>query len=382
MSISIEFKIKSGMHACIQTPASIELGDLPGFNAISLTNLTTGETPLCQIEEQSGKKMLFWIISHMPAHTIHTYQIGLEPQPDVQGVSVANKGDMLEISINGEPFTVYNFGSRAVRPYFYPVYGPQGKRVTRGFPMATIKGETDDHIHHKSMYSAHGSINGVDIWSEAKGHGWTVHNGFEKAAGGPVFGHIRAHADWRSPDKSRIFLHEMKDIRIYNTAPNRIMDWEITLTAEEQDVVFGDTKEGGIAAVRVATPLDVGQTGTITNSFGCVNEDEAWGARAHWCDYSGEVEGVAAGISIFDHPESFRHPTWWHVRNYGLMAANPFAWSHYYNDRSRKGDHVLRKGRSLFFKYRIFVHEGSADEADVAAQYINFIKPPLRVPGN
>jgi hypothetical protein len=27
---------------------------------------------------------------------------------------------------------------------------------------------------------------------------------------------------------------------------------------------------------------------------------------------------------MFDHPQNPRHPTWWHVRDYGLFAANPF----------------------------------------------------------
>ena len=30
------------------------------------------------------------------------------------------------------------------------------------------------------------------------------------------------------------------------------------------------------------------------------------------------------GIAILNHPASFRYPTYWHVRDYGLFAANPF----------------------------------------------------------
>ena len=33
----------------------------------------------------------------------------------------------------------------------------------------------------------------------------------------------------------------------------------------------------------------------------------------------GQVEGKVRGIAILNHPESFRHPTPWHVRTYGLF---------------------------------------------------------------
>ena len=38
------------------------------------------------------------------------------------------------------------------------------------------------------------------------------------------------------------------------------------------------------------------------------------------------VEGKTVGVAILNHPDSFRFPTTWHVRTYGLFAANPFGW--------------------------------------------------------
>ena len=49
-----------------------------------------------------------------------------------------------------------------------------------------------------------------------------------------------------------------------------------------------------------------------------------WGKRADWVDYYGNVAGEIVGIAIFDHPKNLRHPTYWHARSYGLLAANPF----------------------------------------------------------
>jgi len=46
--------------------------------------------------------------------------------------------------------------------------------------------------------------------------------------------------------------------------------------------------------------------------------------HADWCDYYGSIGGKTVGIAMFDHPSNPRHPTTWHVRDYGLFAANPF----------------------------------------------------------
>ena len=39
-------------------------------------------------------------------------------------------------------------------------------------------------------------------------------------------------------------------------------------------------------------------TGQLTNSNDKSGEKEVWGQQADWCDYSGTIEGKAAGIRI------------------------------------------------------------------------------------
>jgi hypothetical protein len=88
----------------------------------------------------------------------------------------------------------------------------------------------------------------------------------------------------------------------------------LTFTAsEDKDVVFGDTKEGGLLSLRVAGTMQVTVAGKMENSFGGINESEIWGKRAHWCDYSGPVENRWVGVALFDHPKNLRHPTYWHA---------------------------------------------------------------------
>jgi hypothetical protein len=125
----------------------------------------------------------------------------------------------------------------------------------------------------------------------------------------------------------------------------------------------------------VATPLDVPNGGTITNAYGGTNEPETWGYAAHWCDYSGTVSGQRVGIAVMDHPTSFRYPTYWHVRDYGLMGANPFALSEYTRG-AKEGSYVLQPGATMSFRYRVVVHRGNVHEADVRGHYLDFAHPP------
>lgn len=89
------------------------------------------------------------------------------------------------------------------------------------------------------------------------------------------------------------------------------------------DIEFGETKEAGILAVRVAPSMNGSRGGLISNSEGGVGEGDCWGRKASWCDYSGEVDGEMMGIAILDHPDNPNFPTRWHVRDYDLFATNP-----------------------------------------------------------
>lgn len=176
------------------------------------------------------------------------------------------------------------------------------------------------------------------------------------------------------------------------------MDFEVTLKATEGDVVFGDEKDGLMAirvpeTMRVLKPLVKGESakggdGHIVMSTGISDdgasaaaakdakrEAQTWGKRAEWCDYFGPVEGKTVGIAIFDHPSNPRHPTWWHVRDYGLFAANPFG-QHFFEGAKDEhlGDFKLAKGQSVTFRYRFYFHNGDTTAGKVAEEFAAYAK--------
>src|SRR3954470_19659227 len=216
--------------------------------------------------------------------------------------------DRVKVEINGHLFTEYIFKD-VPRPYFYPLIGPGELALTRKWPMETPPGEDHDHPHHRSLWFAHGLVNGIDFWSEAKGFGKTIAEGQPQIEIRKDSGVIRSKNRWVAPDGTVVCTDE-RLFRVYafKTADERMFDFEITLHAPDKDAVFGDTKEGTMA-IRVAESMKLkGHPGHIVNSEG--ERDEAtWGKRAKWCDYYGPVEAQTVGIAIFDHPGNLRHPT-------------------------------------------------------------------------
>lgn len=293
-----------------------------------------------------------------------------------ESVHLTDDGARIRVELDGEEFTNYWYRDAPARPYFWPVYAPEGVPVTRAYPMQKdVPGETQDHHHHRSMYFAFGSVNGVDNWSEEPGHGYTLHRTLDELVNGPVFGRFATTSDWTDRDKKRILTQKATVTFWRGDQDVRLMDVDLRLIADAGDVLFGDTKEGGLLTVRVASSMDVPRGGRIENAYGGINEPETWGRAAHWCDYSGVVNGVPVGIAVMDHPLSFRYPTYWHVRDYGLMGANPFALGDY-TGGLKNGSHLLKAGETLRFVYRVLIHRGDAGEGDVRHHYLNFVSPP------
>jgi hypothetical protein len=149
------------------------------------------------------------------------------------------------------------------------------------------------------------------------------------------------------------------------------------------DVKFSNTKEGGILALRLAVTMDEKGVktpkplhGRMTNSEGGVGAKECWGKAAEWCDYVGPLDGQTVGVAVFDNPSNFRHPTRWHIRDYGLYTANPFGLADFVGDKSKDGSHLFKKGESVEFKYRVVIHKADTKAAHIAKQWSLYGSPP------
>jgi hypothetical protein len=96
---------------------------------------------------------------------------------------------------------------------------------------------------------------------------------------------------------------------------------------------------------------------------------------ARWVDYTGPVDGETVGIAIFSHPSSFRPKTRWHVRGYGLFAANPFGYRDFPKpDLSEQGAVTIPKGDELKLRYRVLLHKGDTNKNDLEEAFREFAK--------
>lgn len=187
---------------------------------------------------------------------------------------------------------------------------------------------------------------------------------------------IETKNDWLGPDGQRQ-CSDRRRLRFHTADGQQIINFDIRLLASDKPVVFGDTKEGAFG-VRVASAMAVKSKldGKIVNSKG-QTDDAAWGKRAEWVDYHGPLndeDEEVVGIAILNHPKSFNFPTFWHVRDYGLFAANPFGLKEFTG--SGNGGFTLESGKELALHYRVIMHTGDEQQAGLAAAYKAYSEQP------
>jgi hypothetical protein len=298
-------------------------------------------------------------------------------------------GDHLDFLVGDELVGRYHKGPRAAKPYFWPLNAPGGVAVTRGWPMVPAQqGQSTDHPHQKSAWFCHGDIipegldikdkikgiEGVDFWSEARGHGRIVCTKVDKPVMKGNHARIVTHNEWQTAGGTKI-LDETRAISLFPIGGARLFVFDIDLHARVCPITFGDTKEGSFG-VRVSDAItETRGKGKLVNADGKVGMKECWGRRSGWCDYSGPIGGKSVGITLFDHTDN-PYPACWHSRDYGLMAANPFGRQHSgFPDEKGKTDLVtLDKGKYLHFRYGMLIHPGDVKTGNVADLYAAYLK--------
>lgn len=337
-----------------------------------------GGTP-AQVLSEGGKTWLAFIARGPAPAAPRRFRLEGPTPTNARGTSITvADGKDLELSVGGKLLTVYRAGETA-KPYFYPLIGPTGASYTRSYPMRTdVAGEKHDHPHQRSFWFTHGDVNGTDFWGSDPLNGdkpnfGSIRETSRHFLSGPVVGVLRTTDAWLD-HQGKPLLDDERVFRFHATASTRVVDFEVRLKASHGPIVFGDTKEG-MFGLRVASSMDVSRKegGRITNAEG-LQDDRAWGKPSSWVDYTGPVEGKTVGIAILNHPSSFRYPTTWHVRTYGLFAANPFGWHDF--GQKQTGRFTLPAGESIGFAYRLVLHEGDTARTRVADHFQFYAGPP------
>jgi hypothetical protein len=299
-------------------------------------------------------------------------------------VAIEVRQDYLDFRIGKDLVTRYHIGPSVAKPYFWPLYGPQGVAMTRGWPMEkAVASGSNDHPHQKSVWFCHGDVipegivlkdkvrgvEGVDFWSETKGCGQMACMKIGAVKTEKNHASVETENQWQTADGVPV-LEEKRTIQFFDFGQTRLLVVDIDLEARYADITFGDTKEGSFG-IRVNDLIrEEKGNGKIENAEGKVGEKDCWGRVSAWCDYSGTIDGHKVGIAILSDPAN-RYPSCWHARGYGLMAANPFgrAKSGFPDMKDRTDLVKLPKGEHLKLRYGLLIHPGDAKEGKVGEFY-------------
>jgi len=422
MTSKIPLEVDFEGRECYLVPMSIEINfeeylkrtDKEEFDisSIRMIDKMTGKTIPCQFSPSNTDKLrgtLSWILLNHAQKRLEIVVNGKERlhlHRPLEGVEMWGRGDgQLEIFINGEHVTNYIYNIAYERPFLYPVIGPDGLPVTRDIP------NFGDHPHHKGISLALGDVSGergklgINFWGlgtigDPK-QGRVIHQRFTRLEKGLVFAKIQEENIWKQNDaleethndmsrwkikrKGIVLMKERRTITIWNVSPMRIIDIHtVMIPAVDEVILSADVekkemaKENGPLVIRVADNMRGTIEGMIVNSEGGKTEKECWGRKAKWVDYYGPVVpgGPINGIAAMDHPKNIRHPTAWHVRDYGLFAANPF-----YDKKPEWPDQgpiylSKAKGDKLDLRYRIYIHRGDEKEGRVEQKWQEWVNPP------
>ncbi len=277
-----------------------------------------------------------------------------------------SRAGVIQVQANAELLTAYHDqGFR--KPILYPVNGPQQTMVMRHYPVKKgVPGEAVDHPHHKSIWFAHGDVNGVSFWDE---------QGEIKSIGKPVLSQdppsIVSQHSWESDGK--VIATDTTKIRFGATTQSRSLlddgwwiDYQVSVHASEGELKLGDTKEGTFAIrthpnLRLKNDPKQGVTTAVGHALNSAGQTDLqlWGQKATWVAYSGQIDQVDVTLVMMDHPTNLRFPTTWHAREYGLVAANPFGLSYFQKQPKGAGDFIIPKGGHLEFRYRLVISPGT-----------------------
>ena len=299
-------------------------------------------------------------------------------QVDKQGgnqpfVAFQQKPGELFITIGGQPFATYVYeDSVTTRPYFAHVKTPCGIQATRNHPPHSD--DPQDHsTYHPGIWLSFKDINGNNYWLlKAK----VDHEMFvEQPAGGPGKGTFTVRNYYMSTDGKKRVLAELVKYTILVRPLGYLLVTNSTFSSDEGDFTFGDEEEMGLG-IRVNTRISVqyGQ-GHMSNTEGLTDEKGTWGKASNWINYGGIIDDKYIGMAIMPNPGNFR-PSWFHSRDYGYIAANPFG--RQVMKQGEKSAVMVKKGEEFHLGFGLLIYCNPAtkktDIGDAYQDYLNVLK--------
>ncbi|MFY0653290.1 MAG: PmoA family protein [Cyclobacteriaceae bacterium] len=268
-------------------------------------------------------------------------------------VSAEKFGNRIDIRIGGDLFTSYMLSEHEKYPFFYPINGPSKASVTSM--------RNANYPHHSSLFFGCDKVNGGNYWQEGLDRGQIVPLRADIIESGEDKVVIENENIWKRPGA----MAPIKDFRtITVTSPSEGLyqiDFDVTMEML-MDVTINKTNHS-LFSGRMDPDLAVTNGGTMVNAEGDTGEKGTFGKRSAWMDYNGKRMGKIEGMAILQHPSNEWFPAPWFTRDYGFFSPTPMYWPE--NEKNT----VLKKGQTIKLRYRVLVHTGDQNEANIAEQF-------------
>lgn len=280
----------------------------------------------------------------------------------------------LTIFENENPVLSYNFGMQLQEgvseryrrsTYIHPIYDLKGNILTDDFP--------NDHYHHRGLswmwpkifvdsvrydlwhiYGQQGELNGIH---QVFGN-WIVQEV------GPVCATIGAKNIWQLDNGQKV-MDEWVYVKVYKAADNtRAVDIKLIWKAINPIGIEGQTKKGyGGLNLRFAPRTET----QIFSNLG--KEEDSDLKELPWADQSAKFgdNNYFSGLSIFQKEGNNNYPAGWCLRHYGFLGV---AWPGVER-------YKMKPGETLSLSFRIWIHQGDAEEGKVESAYDIFNNPPV-----
>lgn len=264
-----------------------------------------------------------------------------------------------------QPVLVYKHGKTSLpgvraagvrSSYVHPIYGLDGEVLTDDFPV--------DHYHHHGLFWGwpHVKVGDreYDLWKmvgiRIEFERWLAKEATADRAT------LAVANGWYVRDK-RVMKEDVRLDVHPATADGRNIDVTLTWTPTQDPITLGgaEGKSYGGLSLRFAP-----RTGTvITVPSGRAAEDLLI-TKLPWADLSAKFADApsTSGAALFVAPKHPGFPPEWMTRDYGLLAVG---WPGI-------EPKTLAPGESVTCRYRMWIHRGTPDAADIQEAYDSYKK--------
>jgi hypothetical protein len=271
-----------------------------------------------------------------------------------------DSGQGIELLENGKPVFYYQrtpkslTGEYICSNYIHPLYSLNGDTLTEEFPV--------DHPYHRGVFWTWHQLFADNV---SLGDGW-INDGIsqdviaaktEKRSDRAL---ISLDVIWKSSifQNGKPFMHEHTIIIVHKLKSDlRKIDFEITLQSLIRGLQIGgsaDKKGYGGFCVRLKCPENL----VFTSEKGRITPQELQLEAGPWMDFSAgfSAGSPVGGLAILCHPGNPDFPEPWILRQKGSMQNVVFP-------GQNKIDIPI--GKPVVLRYRIIIHNGSAESLDI-----------------